>query len=102
MALADRVTLWALVTADAVAVNPVLVALAGTVTLAGKVTAELLLERLTAKPPAGAAELSVTVHASVSDPVSAALVQLNPLNDGVTGGREFLPLMLHPGNTKKM
>ena len=41
----------------------------GTVTVLGAVTAELLLERLTIIPPAGAAAVKVTVHAFEPDPV---------------------------------
>ena len=48
-----------------VAVKGAVVAPAATVTEAGTVTAELLLASVTASPPAGAAALSVTVHASV-------------------------------------
>ena len=56
------------------AVNPALVAFAGTVTAAGTTTAELLLDKLTVIPPLGAAAVSETVHASVPDPVMAPLV----------------------------
>jgi hypothetical protein len=44
------------------------------------VTAELLLDRFTISPPLGAALLSVTVQASVPDPVMAPLLQDNALN----------------------
>jgi hypothetical protein len=64
-AVAVSVTDCAEVNAETVAVNAALVALAGTVNVAGTVTAVLLLERLTASPPVGAAALSVTVQASV-------------------------------------
>jgi len=56
-------------------VNPALIALPGTVTLLGTVTAELLLDRLTLTPPPGAEPVSVTVHVSVPDPVMAPLLQ---------------------------
>jgi len=46
-AVAVKVTLWALLTFDAAALNPAVVAPAGTVTADGTVTAELLLERET-------------------------------------------------------
>ena len=46
-------------------VNAALLAPAGTVTDAGIATAMLLLARLTAKPPVGAAPLNVTVQLSV-------------------------------------
>jgi hypothetical protein len=52
-----------------VAVNAALVAFAGTTTDAGTLTALLLLERLTLNPLPDAAELSVTVQASLPEPV---------------------------------
>jgi hypothetical protein len=79
-ALAVRVTACAVVTDDTVAVNPALVALAGTTTVAGIVTAALLLASATLKPPLPAAAVSVTVHASLPDPVIDALLQDNALN----------------------
>jgi len=82
-ALAVSVTAWADATDETVAVNAALVALAATVTVAGTVTAALLLERLTLCPPLGAAALSVTVQASVPDPVMDELPQESALN--VTG-----------------
>ncbi len=57
-----------------------LVELEGTVTDAGTDTAPLLLERLTLSPPLGAELLNVTVHASVPDPVIAALLQDSALS----------------------
>jgi hypothetical protein len=74
-ALAVSVTTCAVLTGDAVTVNPALVALAGTVTDAGTLTAPLPPERLTLNPPLGAAPLNVTLQASVADPVSEALLQ---------------------------
>jgi len=65
------------VTVVAVAVKLALVAPAATVTVAGKVTAELLLDRLTVKPPLGAAALNPTVQLSVPAPVIDPLEQLN-------------------------
>ena len=79
-ALAVRVTDCAVVTDDTVAVNPALVALAGTTTVAGTVTEVLLLVRPTLTPPLPAAELSVTVQASLPAPVMDALLQDNELN----------------------
>jgi hypothetical protein len=79
-ALAVRVTACAVVTDDTVAVNPALVALAGTTIVAGTVTAALLLVRPTLKPPLPAAVVSVTVHASLPAPVIDALLQDNVLN----------------------
>ena len=60
--------------------KPTLDAPEGTVTLAGTVTALLLLDRFTPKPPVPAAPVSVTVQASVPAPVSVPLLQLNPLS----------------------
>jgi hypothetical protein len=78
-ALAVSVTACAVVTDDTVAVNPALVALAGTTTVAGTVTAPLLLVRPTLKPPLPAAVVSVTVQGSLPDPVMDALVQESAL-----------------------
>jgi hypothetical protein len=46
----------------------------------GTVTAALLLDRFTISPPFGAEVVSVTVQASVPDPVMAPLLQDNALN----------------------
>ena len=54
-ALAVRVTACAVVTEETVAVNPALLALAGTTTVAGTVTPALLLVKPTLKPPLPAA-----------------------------------------------
>jgi hypothetical protein len=64
-------------TAAIVAVKLPVVAPAATVTLAGRLTAELLLARLTANPPLGAGAFSVTVHLSVPAPVIDELPQLS-------------------------
>ena len=69
-----------MVTADAVAVKPALLAFAATVTLAGTFTAVLLLARLTTRPPLGAGPLSVTVKVSVAAPVTVALEQAMPFS----------------------
>jgi hypothetical protein len=79
-AVAVKVAACAVVTDETVAVNAALVAFAATVTVAGTATAALLLERLTLCPPLGAAPLSVTVQASVPDPVIDALPQVSALN----------------------
>jgi hypothetical protein len=68
------------VTDVTVAVKLVLVAFAGTTTVAGTVTAVLLLPSPTLTPPLPAAELSVAVHVSLPAPVSDALLQETPLN----------------------
>ena len=74
-ALAVKVTACAFVTADTVAVNPAVVAFAGTVTIAGTATAALPLPRLTLKPLLPAAEVSVTEQASLPAPVRDGLAQ---------------------------
>jgi hypothetical protein len=78
--LAVNVTACAIVTAGTVAANPALVAFAGTVTVAGTATAALLLLRPTLKPLLPAAELRVTVQASVPAPVRDAVPQEIALN----------------------
>jgi hypothetical protein len=55
-------------------VKPPLVAFAATITDAGTVTDTLLLDRLTANPPAGAAAVRLTVQASDPPPVIEALL----------------------------
>jgi len=67
--VAVRVAVIAVLTAVTAAEKLALVAPAGTVTEVGTVTALLLLESVTACPPVGAAELSVTVQLSVPAPV---------------------------------
>jgi hypothetical protein len=66
-------------------VNPALVAFAGTVTLAGTVTAALLLESATLRPPLAAAEVSVTVQATTPDSVMDLLLHESALNAAGTG-----------------
>jgi hypothetical protein len=89
--LAVIVTACAAVTEATVAVNPALVAFAGTVTVLGTVTAELPLDRFTLSPPLGAAAVSVTVHASVPDPVMVPLLQYSALN-----AAELVPIVPVP------
>jgi hypothetical protein len=81
-AVAVNVTVSAVVTAATVALKLALVALAGTVTDAGTVTARVLLARLTANPPEGAAAVRLTVHASVPEPVILLLEQESVLRAG--------------------
>jgi hypothetical protein len=82
LALAVRVTVSAVLTDETVAVKLAVVAPAGTVKLAGTVTADSLLATLTANPPLCAAEFSVTVQLSVPAPVIDPLTQVSPLNTG--------------------
>jgi hypothetical protein len=82
-AVAVSVTSCADVTADTVATNPALVAFAGTITVAGKATAALLLARFTLRPPLAAAPVSVTVQLSLPDPVMDPLLQESILNAAV-------------------
>jgi len=92
--LAANVAVCVEVTAETVAVNPTLVALAGTVTEAGTETAESLLERLRLTPPLVAAELSVTVQASVPDPVKEFWPQAMALRELCGGVLVPVPLRL--------
>jgi hypothetical protein len=77
--LAVNVADWADVTADALAVNCALVAFAGTVTVAGTVTAALLLAKLRFKLYLVAA-LSVAVQVSLPAPVIDELPQDSEFN----------------------
>jgi hypothetical protein len=79
--VAVSVAVCSVVTDEAVAVNAALEAPAATVTDAGTVTALLLLARLTVRALA-VAPVSVTVHASVTAPVSDALLHVTPLTAG--------------------
>ncbi len=81
-ALAVKVTVCAVLTEETVAVKVAVVEPAATFAVAGTVTALLLLARLTAKPPVGAAAFRVTVQLSVPDPVNDPLVQLSALSTG--------------------
>jgi hypothetical protein len=78
-ALAVRATAWADATDNTLAMNPAMLAFAGTINMAGTVTAALLLARLTAWPPLPAGVISVTVQGSLPDPVMNALLQANAL-----------------------
>ena len=79
-ALAVSVTACAVVTDETFAVNPALVVFAGTTSVAGTVTAALLLIRLTLRPPLPGAAVRVTVQLSVPDSVIDALLQEIALN----------------------
>ena len=82
LALAVNVTVWAELTADTVAVKFPVFEPAATVTEAGTATTELLLARLIANPPVGAAAFSVTVQLSVPAPAIEPLAQVSALNTG--------------------
>ena len=69
----------------AVAVKEAVVAAAATVTLVGTVRLALLLVKLTAEPPVGAAPLKVTVQVLVPGPVNEAGLQARALTLKVTG-----------------
>src|SRR5438132_14009143 len=71
------------VTALVVTVNVTLVAPTGTVTLAGTVAAELLLDSATCAPPAGAGPSSVTVPVELLPPVT--VVGFTPSEERRTG-----------------
>jgi hypothetical protein len=96
-ALAVIVIACAVATEDIVAVNPALVEFAGTVTVLGTVTAALLLVRFTISPSLGAAAVSVTVHASVPDPVMAPLLHESALNAADPAPVVPVPLRLITG-----
>jgi hypothetical protein len=78
-ALAVRVAVCAVVTAETVAEKLALVAPAATVTEVGTVTAVELLDRVTTWPPVGAAAFKSTLQPSVAAPVSDASIQPSPL-----------------------
>jgi hypothetical protein len=84
------------VTVLAVAVKLALLAPAATVTVAGTVTAELLLDRLTLTPPLGAAALSPTVQVSVPAPVIVPLAQLSEDRVAVFVVLADVPMPLSP------
>ena len=82
-ALAVRVAVCAVLTEETVAVKLAVVEPAATVTVAGTVTALLLLARLTLKPPVPAAAFRVTVQLSLPAAVMEPLAQLSALSMGV-------------------
>lgn len=82
-ALAIRVAVCAEFTGDTFAVKIALLAPAATVTEAGTLTSELLLDSPIVNPPLAAAVFTVTVQLSVPEPVNALLEQLNPVSPGM-------------------
>ena len=84
LSVPEIVTLVLAATGIAVIAKVAVEAPAGTVTLVGTVAAEvLLLVKLTATPPVGAAPLSVTVPVDVPPPVTVAGLRLT---DDKVGG----------------
>jgi hypothetical protein len=83
--VAVTVTVSSFETVDAVAVTLADADPAGTVTVAGKVNLAELSDRLTLKPPPGAAPLRATKH--VAEPAEGTLAGLhcNDVSDGPTG-----------------
>jgi hypothetical protein len=93
--VAVNVVACVVVTDAMAAEKATLVVLAGTVTVAGRVTATSLLERLTVSPPLPAAALRVTVQTSVPEPVIEPLAQESALSvPGATGAAVPVPLRL--------
>jgi hypothetical protein len=74
-ALAVRLAVCAVETGDTLAVNWAVVAFAAMKDADGTITAALLLDRVTLKPPASAGPLIVTVQRSVPVPPIDALLQ---------------------------
>ena len=93
LALAEIAAVCEVLTEFTFAVNDAEDAPDATVTLAGTVTALLLLPNATLKPPDGAAELSDNVHAVVPAPVKALLLQESALIDGANGEEDPLKLI---------
>lgn len=78
-AVAVRVAVWVVLTAEALAVNPALLAPGATLTDGGTATAGLLLDSCTFSPFAGAGPLRETVQGSVVAPLRDALLQVTEL-----------------------
>jgi len=81
------------VTEETVAVNPALVAFAGTVTVAGTFTAASALDSAMAMPLVEAAEFMVTVQESVPDPVRVELLQVSFVNSGIPVPLRFTAML---------
>jgi len=81
-ALAVKITVVPALIEETVAVKLAVEAPPATVTDAGTVTAELLLARLTTKPPLAAAAFSDTVQLSVPALLMELLAQLSPVSTG--------------------
>ena len=85
-AVAVSVTCCDVLTAEAVAWNPTLVAPAATVTEAGTVRAELLLTRFTVTPPLAAAEFKLTEQESDANSTIELLPHVSEVRTGVSVG----------------
>lgn len=81
-ALAVSVAVSAEFTGDTLAVKLALLAPAATVTEAGTLTSELLLDRPIVNPPLAAGVFTVTAQLSVPEPVIELLVQLSAVSPG--------------------
>jgi hypothetical protein len=82
--VAVSVIACALLTDATFAVNAADDAVAGTLTVLGTVTAELLLKSATLTPPEGAEPERLIVHASASDPMIEVLAHERPVTVGAT------------------
>ena len=91
--LAATVAACEVVTEATFAVNDAVEVPEATVTVAGTVTALLLLATLTVRPPVGAAELSDTVQAVVPAPVKELFPQESALTEGAKGEPEPLSVI---------
>ena len=83
LARAVNVTIAPEFTEETVAPKLALVAPPGTVAAGGKVTAALLLVRLTEKPPLAAGAFRITVQPSVPAPDIDPFAQLSPVKTGI-------------------
>ena len=81
--MAVRVALWSLARLAVVVLKVAVVALAGTVTEAGRERAGALLDRVTAAPPVGAGLLKVTVQ--VAEALAPRLAGVQTSDCSVTG-----------------
>ncbi|HEY2470617.1 MAG TPA: hypothetical protein VGI45_22675 [Terracidiphilus sp.] len=86
LALAVKVAAWSLLTEATITVNGAVLPPDAIDTLAGTVTAPLLLVTATFTPPAGAAELNDTVHAVDPAPVNELVAQERPVTDDFDAG----------------
>jgi len=95
-ALAVRVAVCAVLTGETAAVKLAVVDPGCTVTEAGTVTAESLLDRLTVKPPLAAVEFNATVQLSIADPVAPLKAQLSDVNSTLVVAFSSVPVPLSP------